>query len=103
TVPPKSTGKKRALQHGLLNISVVTLFIVAATLRVDNMPSAGTLALEAVAFGLLCTAGWMGGTLAYRNQIGVDHRYAGAGKWKEAIGVHALRGEGTNVIVGESN
>jgi nitrite reductase/ring-hydroxylating ferredoxin subunit len=26
----------------------------------------------------------MGGTLAYRNQIGVDHRYARAGKWQEA-------------------
>ena len=26
----------------------------------------------------------MGGTLAYRNQIGVDHRYANAGKWQEA-------------------
>jgi nitrite reductase/ring-hydroxylating ferredoxin subunit len=25
----------------------------------------------------------MGGTLVYRNQIGVDHRYAGAGKWKD--------------------
>ena len=25
----------------------------------------------------------MGGTLVYRNQIGVDHRYADAGKWKE--------------------
>ena len=28
-------------------------------------------------------AGWMGGTLVTRNQIGVDHRYAGAGKWKD--------------------
>jgi nitrite reductase/ring-hydroxylating ferredoxin subunit len=26
----------------------------------------------------------MGGTLSFRNQIGVDHRYAGAGKWSEA-------------------
>jgi nitrite reductase/ring-hydroxylating ferredoxin subunit len=25
----------------------------------------------------------MGGTLVYRNQIGVDHRYANAGKWQE--------------------
>ena len=27
--------------------------------------------------------GWLGGTLVYRNQIGVDHRYAGAGKFKQ--------------------
>jgi nitrite reductase/ring-hydroxylating ferredoxin subunit len=32
---------------------------------------------------LIAIAGWMGGTLVYRNQIGVDHRYANAGKWKE--------------------
>jgi nitrite reductase/ring-hydroxylating ferredoxin subunit len=25
----------------------------------------------------------MGGTLVYRNQIGVDHRYARSGKWRE--------------------
>jgi nitrite reductase/ring-hydroxylating ferredoxin subunit len=30
---------------------------------------------------LLGVAGWLGGTLAYRNQFGVDHRYANAGKW----------------------
>jgi nitrite reductase/ring-hydroxylating ferredoxin subunit len=28
-------------------------------------------------------AGWMGGTLVHRNQIGVDVRYANAGKWNE--------------------
>jgi nitrite reductase/ring-hydroxylating ferredoxin subunit len=33
---------------------------------------------------LLSVAGWLGGTLVHRNQIGVDHRYANAGKWNEA-------------------
>src|SRR6185437_1320443 len=28
-------------------------------------------------------SGWLGGTLSYRNQIGVDHRYANAGKFRE--------------------
>jgi nitrite reductase/ring-hydroxylating ferredoxin subunit len=42
------------------------------------------LALETAGTATLCVAGWMGGTLAYRNQIGVDHRYANAGKWQEA-------------------
>jgi nitrite reductase/ring-hydroxylating ferredoxin subunit len=32
----------------------------------------------------LSSGAWMGGTLVYRNQIGVDHRYARAGKWREA-------------------
>ena len=32
---------------------------------------------------MLGISGWLGGTLVYRNQIGVDHRYAGAGQMKE--------------------
>jgi nitrite reductase/ring-hydroxylating ferredoxin subunit len=52
------------------------------------------LALETAGTATLCVGGWMGGTLAYRNQIGVDHRYANAGKWQEehvaADDTHAL-------------
>jgi nitrite reductase/ring-hydroxylating ferredoxin subunit len=40
--------------------------------------------LEAAGVILIFIAGWLGGTLVYRNQIGVDPRYAEAGKWKEA-------------------
>jgi len=39
--------------------------------------------LEIVGLTLMIIAGWMGGTLVYRNQIGVDIRYANAGKWNE--------------------
>jgi nitrite reductase/ring-hydroxylating ferredoxin subunit len=38
---------------------------------------------EVAGAALMTVAGWMGGTLVYRNQIGVDHRYADAGKWRE--------------------
>jgi nitrite reductase/ring-hydroxylating ferredoxin subunit len=41
------------------------------------------LVLEAVGIVLLTAGGWMGGVLVNRNQIGVDHRYARSGKWKE--------------------
>ena len=39
--------------------------------------------LETIGVILLSIAGWLGGTLVFRNQIGVDIRYANAGKWKE--------------------
>ena len=39
--------------------------------------------IETAGFILMLIAGWMGGTLVYRNEIGVDRRYADAGKWKE--------------------
>lgn len=86
TVPPKSSGKQRATKHALANLTAVALFGLAWWLRGDAAvaPDPVLLGLEAIAVGLLTIGGWMGGTLVNRNQIGVDHRYAGAGKWKEA-------------------
>ena len=49
----------------------------------QSPPKSLIVGLEIAGVVLLIFAGWMGGTLVYRNQIGVDHRYAGAGKWKE--------------------
>lgn len=86
TVPPKSTGKKRATRHMIVNLSALVLVGGAWLLRPPE-PGDGallTLGLEAVAVALLGAGGWMGGTLVNRNQIGVDHRYANAGKWSEA-------------------
>ena len=84
TVPPDSSAKKRATRHGLTNATMLILFCVAAYYRRgEDASSTVVLALEAVGFILMCIAGWMGATLVYRNQIGVDPRYAHAGKWKE--------------------
>lgn len=84
TVPPESSAKKRAATHGLLNVLVLILFFVAWLLKKGgNSPDWLILGLEAVGFILLFFTGWMGATLVYRNQIGVDPRYANAGKWKE--------------------
>jgi nitrite reductase/ring-hydroxylating ferredoxin subunit/uncharacterized membrane protein len=84
TVPPNSSGKKRATKHGLLNVTNLVVFVIVFFLR--RQPGVNTtivILLEAIGFVLLCFAGWLGGTLVYRNQIGVDPRYANAGKWKE--------------------
>ena len=84
TVPPKSSGKKRALKHGVTNVSVVIIFVIAYLLR-QNENSSYTMIVILGLMGMigLVVAGWMGGTLVYRNQIGVDPRTANAGKWKE--------------------
>jgi nitrite reductase/ring-hydroxylating ferredoxin subunit/uncharacterized membrane protein len=86
TVPPRSTARARALKHGLVNVSATALVAVAWILRggAGVEPGLAVLGLEAVAVGLLVMGGWMGGTLVFRNQIGVDHRYAAAGKWSRA-------------------
>src|SRR5437667_5815063 len=84
-VPPKSSGKQRATNHMFTNVSALGLFALARLGRNggEDRPAAWAVATELCGLGLLTAGGWMGGTLVYRNQIGVDHRYANAGKWVE--------------------
>jgi nitrite reductase/ring-hydroxylating ferredoxin subunit/uncharacterized membrane protein len=84
-VPPRSSAKRRGLVHGSLNSIALLLFIYIAY-RLGSpisRPDGLTVSLMVAGVVLLGISGWLGGTLVYRNQIGVDHRYAGAGKLKE--------------------
>lgn len=83
TVPPKSSAKTRAATHGLVNTAVLVLFAVALFCKYAGVSWLVILAMEGMGVLLTVYAGWLGGTLVYRNQIGVDVRYAEAGKWKE--------------------
>lgn len=82
-VPPESSAKKRATKHGLINITVVLIFSIALVLKYRTANHLVILAIEAIGFVLLSIAGYMGGTLVYRNQIGVYNRYANKGAWNE--------------------
>jgi len=83
-VPPESSAKQRGLIHGGLNTLNLLLFIYIAYRlgSPDVQPDPTTLALMAIGVVVLGISGWLGGTLVYRNQIGIDHRYAGSGKFK---------------------
>jgi nitrite reductase/ring-hydroxylating ferredoxin subunit/uncharacterized membrane protein len=83
-VPPDSSAKQRGLLHGGLNSLNLLLFIyIAYRLGSPSVqPDETTLSLMGLGVVILGIAGWLGGTLVYSNQIGVDHRYAGAGKLK---------------------
>jgi len=85
SVPPKSSAKERATKHMAANSTAVVLFGIAAWLRggVAVQPGVIVLGIEVIALMLLGLGGYMGGTLVTRNLIGVDHRYARAGKWRE--------------------
>jgi nitrite reductase/ring-hydroxylating ferredoxin subunit/uncharacterized membrane protein len=90
TVPPDSSARTRATKHMIANLTAVVLFALAWWRRGETTarPDLLVLGLEAVALALLGVAAYMGGTLVTRNLIGVDHRYAQAGKWRdESIGV----------------
>lgn len=102
TVPPNSSAKKRATKHGLFNVTALLMFGAALFIRPgeDAAPTLVVLALEGIGAILLGFAGWMGGTLVTRNQIGVDPRYAEAGKWKEE---HITAQPGETVVVAKAN
>jgi nitrite reductase/ring-hydroxylating ferredoxin subunit/uncharacterized membrane protein len=84
-VPSRSSAKKRGYTHALLNVAALVLFIIVAARRggAAAMPDGFSLLLSGIGVALILISGWLGGTLVYRNQIGVDHRYANAGKWRE--------------------
>jgi nitrite reductase/ring-hydroxylating ferredoxin subunit/uncharacterized membrane protein len=85
TVPPDSSAKTRATRHMLANLSAVAMFAIAWWIRGESTARPGLVVLgfEAIGVAVLAAGAYMGGTLVTRNLIGVDHRYAQAGKWTE--------------------
>ena len=84
-VPPESSAKTRATRHMLANLSSVVMFAVAWWIRGEPAapPGLAILGLEAIGLAALLAGAYMGGTLVTRNLIGIDHRYARAGKWHD--------------------
>lgn len=82
SVPPESSARERAAKHGLINSSALALF-AAATVADRRGRRVLPLALQALGTATLSFGSWLGGTLVHRNQIGIDHRYANAGRWDE--------------------
>ena len=84
TVPPESSAKKRAAKHGITNTVMLIVFLAAFFYRQkEEVLVPVLLGLEIIGVVLLSVAGWMGGTLVHKNQIGIVNRYADSGKWKE--------------------
>jgi nitrite reductase/ring-hydroxylating ferredoxin subunit len=69
----------------LANLSAVAMFAIAWWIRGESTtrPGVAVLGLEAIGLAVLTAGAYMGGTLVTRNLIGVDHRYAQAGKWRD--------------------
>jgi nitrite reductase/ring-hydroxylating ferredoxin subunit/uncharacterized membrane protein len=89
TVPPDSSAKSRAAKHGLLNSTALLLFTAGWVISRRSGRTTLPLVLQGLGTAALSVGGWMGGTLVYRNQVGVDHRYASMGKWQEETRDHS--------------
>lgn len=84
-IPAKSSGRNRGYIHGSLNTIALLVFIYVAWRRGGPGVAADGIAIGCSLAGviLIGISGWLGGTLVYRNQIGVDRRYANAGQLRE--------------------
>ena len=99
-IPPDSSAKKRGATHGLLNVSLTVLYGVNLLLRSRSKERWGKwlgTPLSVLGIGGLMYSGWLGGTLVYRNQIGVDHRGPNATKWRESGAIEGPPGEPVEV------
>jgi len=86
-IPAGSSAKSRGATHGILNVSLAALYSVNCLLRAKSPRLWGRwlgLPLSVIGFGGMMYTSWLGGTLVYRNQIGVDHRGPNATKWRES-------------------
>jgi uncharacterized membrane protein len=77
---PAGRPRETATYHALSNVSALGLFAASAmTQRDDGRPGAATLALELAGTVLLSIGGWLGGSLSYHHQVGVDPEESRAG------------------------
>ena len=69
---PRAT--RIATVHLALNLIVIVMFIFNLGIRYNALPSTGTLEtlLSAIAIGVLCVSGWLGGALVFEHHVGVS-------------------------------
>jgi nitrite reductase/ring-hydroxylating ferredoxin subunit/uncharacterized membrane protein len=65
-------ARKIGLMHGLMNIAAFGLFATSYAKRKSD-DRATARALGAIGFAVAAGSAWLGGNLAYKQQIGVDH------------------------------
>lgn len=74
-LPAFTRAKRVAALHGLANLAMLVLFVIATVIRGgrdDHLATGVVLALEAVAIGISVYAGWLGGELVERLGIGIE-------------------------------
>jgi len=83
SIPPNSGAKKRATYHAVVNSGALFLFFMAFRIRSDLDSAPTTLLFEGLGLLLMGVGGWLGGTLVYKERIGVEPSYARGGTWNE--------------------
>jgi uncharacterized membrane protein len=71
-IPAKTTAKRVGVLHGITNVVMLSVFIVAGFLRgeIDN-PQNISVIVAAVALAIATFSGWLGAELVFRHAVGV--------------------------------
>ena len=73
TTVPEGRAKETATRHMLSNLSALGCFGAAAwAANGRRVPNGAALAFELIGTALLSVGGWLGGSLSYHHQVGVD-------------------------------
>jgi uncharacterized membrane protein len=73
TTVPGGRPRQTATLHALSNVSALGLFAAAhRAQRASGPPTTRRLALELAGTAILSVGGWLGGSLTYHHQVGVD-------------------------------
>ena len=73
TTVPEGKPKDTATKHALSNVSALACFAAAGWAANGNRVANGTtIGLEVLGTALLAVGGWLGGSLTYHHQVGVD-------------------------------
>lgn len=73
-IPKRTRAKRIGLLHGLVNLTVVILFVANLWIRhgeLNHVPTTAALALSFIAIAFALVGGWLGGELVERLGIGV--------------------------------
>ena len=65
--------RKTGLIHGLLNIGATALYITSLFLRKKTKSRTTAISLSMLGYGITAVSAYLGGTLVYNKQMGVNH------------------------------
>jgi uncharacterized membrane protein len=67
-----SEPRKTALVHMVINLSVVVLYVLNFSLRLETPTAPGLVWLSALTIAMLLVSGWLGGKLVYLGGVAVS-------------------------------
>jgi uncharacterized membrane protein len=103
TIPRETSAKRTATQHALFNLSALACFAFARAHRDDDQRVSNSgLAAALIGTGLLCMGGVLGGTLIYKEHVGVEGLVEDESPAQlapsEAVAHQDLQGESRDVL-----